>query len=36
MRKFSGVGNMKLSDFNELRDVVVVHASVIRRLKWLK
>ena len=36
MRKFSGVGNMKLSDFDEFRGVVVFHSSVLRRLKWLK
>lgn len=33
MKKFAAVGNMKLTDFAELRQVVVCHAAAMKRLK---
>lgn len=33
MKKFAAVGNMKLSDFEELRQAVVMHAAAMKRLR---
>ncbi len=33
MNKFAAVGNMKLSDFAELRQAVISHAAAMKRLR---
>ncbi len=33
MKRFAAVGNMKLSDFAELRQAVVSHAAAMKRLR---
>ncbi len=33
MKKSAAVGNMKLSDIEELRQVVVSHAAAMKRLR---
>ena len=33
MKKTAAVGNRKLSDFTELRDLVIAHTAAVRRLK---
>ena len=33
MKKLAAIGNRKLSDFSELREAVIYHASVMKKLR---